>query len=69
MEIFYALREPYQKLQEVLDKLNRTHPGCHPYDYTECDYIYSQVNDKEAFIDAITQAMKSIELASSFTRK
>ncbi len=64
----YFLEKPLEQLQETLDKLNRIHKDCHPYDYTECDYIASQVTDRDAFMQAINNAIKNIELASQYTK-
>ena len=67
--MFYCLKEPKHQLEEIIQKLERTHTDCHPYDYTECDYIYSQVNEKEAFVQALKEAIKHIEIANEFTVK
>ena len=64
----YFLKKPIDKLQEILDKLNRTHEECHHYDYTECDYINSQVTNKEEFQKALKNAIKNLELANEYTR-
>ena len=37
--MIYCLEKPLKDLQDITDKLDKTHEDCHPYDYTECDYI------------------------------
>jgi len=67
--MFYCLKNSKQQIQDILDKLNNTHEDCHPYDYNECDYIYSQVDDKEKFEKSLKEAIKMIEKANSYTKE
>jgi hypothetical protein len=62
------IKKPIEELETLLAKLNRTHEDCHCYDYTECDYIASQVEDREAFEKAVQEAIQNLKIASNFTK-
>ena len=64
----YFLEKPLDELKGILSKLNRTHEECNCYEYTECDYIYSQVTNKKEFVACIENAIKLLEEADKFTK-
>lgn len=67
--MFYCLKDPIEQLRELLEKVNKTHKDCHPYDYTECDYLDSKIEDKEKFKECIIEAIRKIEEADRFVKQ
>lgn len=60
--MLHCLEEPIDQLKELLRKLDNKDRRPDLY-CPECDYLDSQVNDKEKFINCIEEAIKKIEEA------
>jgi len=67
--MLYCLEKPVEQLQDILAKLDRTHESCNDYYYTECDYIYSKMENKEEFIKCLTKAIEMIQEANDYVKK